>query len=84
MGLTPFIDTVWSSDQNPNWYEYSIVSADFDHFKLYLDHFDNCIDWIEQNIDGWYKHVRFDVSDEKMNIRFRHERDFIIFLLRWR
>jgi len=62
---------------NPNWYTTSInIKTDEQLEELLM--------WIDSNIPGHRKHTiwRFR-GDNIFEIRFRHERDYEWFVLRW-
>ena len=69
-------DRGWEHTQ-PGWYECS-VSAE--HIDKYVE----MTEWIVDNIDKYKRHCRWCVTDTNIvSFKFRYERDYILFMLRW-
>lgn len=41
------------------------------------------VDWIKENIHGYKKHCRWFYSGNYLKYKFRHEKDYLWFKLRW-
>lgn len=75
----------WYSKSSTGWWTVeSRVFDDTDEFDQYMD---EAIDWLEENIEGSRKHCHWRIVAgpycHHAQFRFRHERDFILFTLRW-
>ncbi len=69
-------------ETSPGWYEAVIDSypSGIAEGEYYL----SILDWIEENIQGAIKHSRWTRhSDGHFRFKFRYERDYIWFRLRW-
>jgi len=61
----------------PGWYE---CPLHVEHIDKYVE----MIDWLDQNIDKCQRHCRWGVTDTNVvSFKFRYERDYIMFTLRW-
>jgi hypothetical protein len=61
----------------PGWYECAVHAK---HINKYLE----IIDWVYANVGKCERHCRWYVSDTStVNFKFRYERDYIMFTLRW-
>lgn len=61
----------------PNWYKATINISSHKHFEEILQ-------WIGDNIQGYRKHIVWrKTGDEKFEIRFRFDKDYSLFILRW-
>ena len=66
----------WEHTQ-PGWYECSIRA---EHIDKYIE----MTDWLVNNIDKYKRHCRWSVTDTNIvSFKFRYERDYIMFTLRW-
>lgn len=70
----------WYENDKPKWYFYSKQNG-ID--KLNYKECQEIINWIYENIDGCIKHSRWQYNDGKLDVKFRYERDYILFVLRW-
>jgi len=69
-------DKGWENTK-PGWYECSVRA---EHKGRYFE----ILDWVEQNIGKYERHCRWYVADTStVNFKFRYERDYIMFTLRW-
>jgi hypothetical protein len=65
----------------PGWYEFKIYLNDsVSHELKYIE---SIIDWVYNNIDKCERHARWAVTNESFNIKFRYQRDYMMFVLRW-
>ena len=61
----------------PGWHECTV------HVK-HLDKYNEIIKWLENNIGKHERHCRWCVTDDNIvSFKFRYERDYILFTLRW-
>lgn len=74
---------IWYNKINPGWHEYRISRLGFSSLADYVQKIDSMIDWIEQNVELYDRHTRWNFNSECMVFRFRYERDFLRFILRW-
>ena len=69
-------DRGWEHTQ-PGWYECSVRA---EHIDKYVE----MTDWIVVNIGKYKRHCRWCVTDTNIvSFKFRYERDYILFTLRW-
>jgi hypothetical protein len=73
-GYHIFLDPKGWEYTKPGWYEASA------NMKYYHD----IIDWITTNIGKYERHTRWNImSDEVLKVKFRYQRDCMLFMLRW-
>ena len=66
----------WEHTQ-PGWYECSVRAEN-------IDKYDEMTQWILNNIGKYKRHCRWCVTDVNVvSFKFRYERDYILFTLRW-
>jgi hypothetical protein len=66
----------WEHTQ-PGWYECSVRTED-------IDKYDEMTQWLLNNIGKYKRHCRWCVTDVNVvSFKFRYERDYILFTLRW-
>jgi hypothetical protein len=59
------------------WYECSVRTED-------IDKYDEMTQWLLNNIGKYKRHCRWCVTDVNVvSFKFRYERDYILFTLRW-
>jgi hypothetical protein len=69
----------------PNWYthilQYDIItSVSLDKFDdLYFD----ILEWLYTKIDLCERHARWLRTNNQILVKFRYERDYLLFMLRW-
>lgn len=69
-------DRGWEHTQ-PGWYECKVTA---EHIDKYVE----MTDWIVTNIGKYKRHCRWCVTDTStVSFKFRYERDYILFTLRW-
>ena len=73
----------WPKKDKPNWHSYSIGGIPTLDEMLSL--YEKISDWIIETVDGPYRHAlwKIDINDLTIKVRFRYERDFINFVLKW-
>jgi hypothetical protein len=65
---------------NPGWYE---VILHIEEPRETVIRFTDMVDWIEENIHGYKKHCRWIYAGNYLKFKFRHEKDYLWFKLRW-
>ena len=63
------------------WHEYRIPLHN--SISKELDYMESIIDWVYNNIDKCERHARWAATDGSFNFKFRYERDYLMFVLRW-
>jgi hypothetical protein len=64
----------------PGWYQICIPLSIDDYPNKYLD----IVDWIYNNVDKCEWHARWAIFGEtEMCFKFRYERNYLMFVLRW-
>lgn len=61
---------------NPGWHEVIINYIDREKHRL-------IIEWMYEKIDNPERHARWVRLEDSSRFRFRYERDYILFTLRW-
>ena len=65
---------------NPGWYE---IILHRDDPRISVTTMEDCICWITANIGKWQKHCRWCYGGNDLYFKFRYERDYLWFKLRW-
>jgi len=65
---------------NPGWYEVVLHVAEP---KETIIKYGETLIWIEENIHGYQKHCRWFYAGNYLKYKFRHEKDYLWFKLRW-
>ena len=69
-------DAGWENTK-PGWYECTVRAK-------HLAKYNEIIKWLETNIGKHERHCRWCVTDDDIvSFKFRYERDYIMFTLRW-
>jgi hypothetical protein len=61
------------------WYECRINAEREDRVDYFLD----IMEWLTQKIDKCNRHSRWILAQTEMCFKFRYERDYLLFMLRW-
>lgn len=70
------------SDVKPGWYEHKINLPEITSHSAFINWYADIIDWIYANVPNCERHCRW-IFDDKFCIKFRYERDYLLFALRW-
>lgn len=73
-----YVDNSFGWNTNCNEWYHSVVNI-YDDYTLSI----NIINWLYDNVEGAEKHVRWQYIRSFFHVKFRHERDFIWFNMRW-
>lgn len=65
-----------------NWYYYEFNTTNLDVDEA-VDKYFLMLEWVENNIDGFHKHCKWQMTDTLIKVKFRHEKDYFYFMLRW-
>jgi hypothetical protein len=66
----------WEHTQ-PGWYECSVRAEN-------IDKYNEMTQWLVNNVGKYRRHSRWCVTDtNRVSFKFRYERDYIMFTLRW-
>jgi hypothetical protein len=61
----------------PGWHECTVRAKRFDKIN-------EIIKWLEINVGKYERHCRWGVTDDDtISFKFRYEKDYIMFTLRW-
>ena len=60
---------------NPGWHEIEVLSGPLKHTEM--------VSWLYDHVDGTERHTRWIRFAESSGFKFRYERDYIMFTLRW-
>lgn len=72
----------WDQNQKPGWYEYRIERVHSTSVE-WVFYYQQIVDWIYDNVDGSEKHARWIIHPEHAKFRFRFERNYVQFILRY-
>ena len=72
----------WYSSEKSGWHELTIRRQE-PSLVEYQEWYCGIADWIMNNVDGAWKHSRWKIEQDHVIFRFRYERDYIRFVLRW-
>lgn len=65
---------------NPGWYQLTIViEGPRESILKYLE----TIAWLGRHVDGYHKHVCWMYAGNYLKYKFRYERDYVWFKMRW-
>jgi hypothetical protein len=74
----------WDDKQKPGWYEYTIHKETWiQNIPKYIDYYFSIVAWINDNIEMSHRHSRWTEDHGSITVRFRYERDYLRFILRW-
>lgn len=74
----------WYEGEKPGWHEFRIQNHDYDAVREHIEHYQDIVEWIYNNIDGCERHARWMITaGTEISVKFRYERDLIKFVLRW-
>lgn len=65
----------------PGWYECKIPLQN--SVPQELKYIESIIDWVYNHIEKCERHARWMITNETFNFKFRYERDYLMFVLRW-
>ena len=68
------------SETNPGWYEVVLYVQEPNETII---KYSLTVDWIKDNVHGYKKHVRWMYAGNYLKYKFRYERDYLWFKLRW-
>lgn len=69
-------------DVKPGWYEYQIALPEIETQASFVKWYADILEWIYEYIPNCEQHCRW-MFDDKFHIKFRYERDYLYFALRW-
>ena len=72
----------WFTNEKPGWHEFSAWRTNW-AVDDWIQRNDAMLDWIQENIEMPYRHARWTLNLECSTFRFRYERNFLVFVLRW-
>lgn len=75
-------DPAKGMDTKPGWYMYTCAAKPY-QFDIFLDRYHDIIDWLYLTFEKCERHVVWGLTHEVMFFKFRYERDYMLFLLRW-
>lgn len=73
----------WRKKDKPNWHSYRI--GELPTLDDLLNLYARIVKWIMESIENPLRHAlwKIDATDLSIRVRFRYERDFINFVLKW-
>lgn len=72
----------WYKQEKAGWYEWTITRHHTDA-SAWINFYVGIVGWIYCHVDGYCKHARWILNPETAVFRFRYERDFLQFILKW-
>jgi hypothetical protein len=76
-------NTYWDENKQTGWYQYDYPNDKTLYSYNFIRKYCDIVYWIQENIPMHYRHTRWTADEERIRVRFRYERDFIMFTLRW-
>jgi hypothetical protein len=68
---------------NRGWYEYHVKFNDAVSIKELMERGEEIVVWLYKNIENTERHARWAPYDVGMRVKFRFEKDAVLFALRW-
>jgi hypothetical protein len=68
---------------NRGWYEYHVKFYDATSTADLIGKSEEIVEWLYKNIDNPERHARWAPYDVGMRVKFRFEKDALMFALRW-
>jgi hypothetical protein len=69
----------WQND-HVGWYEHTIYNEDRDQLREKLH---EVVDYLYEQVDNCERHCRWMINSHYIRVKFRHERDALLFVLRF-
>lgn len=73
----------WPNKEKPGWYEFRFTHDTSQQWVVFLEKYKTIVSWITDNVEMPVRHARWYIDDGLIFVRFRYERDYIRFILRW-
>jgi hypothetical protein len=71
---------------NHGWHEVVINNANFDGYHSptkFEEKYQEMLQWLYDNIDKCERHARWILQEDSIHVKFRFEKDYSWFMLRW-
>ena len=68
---------------NIGWYEYRVAFNDAASIAELMERADEIVVWLYKNIDKTERHARWAPYGRGLRVKFRFEKDAVVFALRW-
>lgn len=78
----PFFHIHWFKDEALKWYTASIYREN-ETSNEWIVKYNDIVEWIKANIEKYDKHTRYKIEPETLTFKFRYERNYIVFNLKW-
>lgn len=75
--------TYWDENKNSGWYECKLLNNESPYSSNYIQRYCDVVYWLKEHIPMCYRHTRWTADETGIRVRFRYERDYIMFTLRW-
>lgn len=75
-------DIHWYTNERPGWYEFRI-DREQEFSYDWMNHYESIVLWIQSNVEMPERHARWIIHPEHATFKFRYERDYLRFVLRW-
>jgi hypothetical protein len=69
----------WNDNEKIGWHQAHVSLNSKNPTIFYSD----IINWLYDNVENCYRHCRWRSSIEGIDVKFRYEKDYIMFILRW-
>ena len=77
------IDINWHVKEKQGWYKFELERVDMHGLVPWVDKYSAMVEWIVNQVEMPRRHARWIIHPEHAVFTFRHQRDYILFLLRW-
>lgn len=76
------IDINWYTKEKPGWYAFGITRSSPQSLD-WVNQYHVVVEWILEHVEMPRRHARWIIHPEHAEFKFRHERDYLLFVLRW-
>lgn len=70
-------------DTKPGWYMYTCTATP-GKYNDFIDRYHDIIEWLYTTFEKCERHIVWSITgDDVIFVKFRYEKDYMLFLLRW-
>jgi len=73
----------WDPKDKKGWHEYRIPYGPDVSFGDFINLYERISEWILESIESPYRHARWTILSDGIYVKFRYERNYLYFILRW-
>lgn len=72
----------WYKNEKEGWYRFEVPRSASDPDE-WIDYYQTIVEWITTNVERSERHARWIIDPNRAVFKFRYERDYLRFILRW-